>query len=56
MRVNGQWRARDDNEIRPVIPTLLQVADGSWVKLEFLLDAGADRTVLSAQFLNHLRP
>jgi hypothetical protein len=56
MRVNGEWRTRDDNEKRPIIPAMVQLADGTWAKTDFLLDAGADRTVISAQLFNYLRP
>ena len=31
-------------------------SDGSWIKTPFLLDTGADRTVLSADILQALRP
>jgi hypothetical protein len=35
---------------------LARLADGQWVEVAFLLDAGADRTVLNARFLHLLRP
>ena len=34
----------------------MRLADGQWVEVAFLLDAGADRTVLNARFLHLLRP
>jgi hypothetical protein len=55
MRVNGEWLLSDDGIIRPTIPASIQVSDGSWKEATFLLDAGADRTVFSARFLNLLR-
>jgi hypothetical protein len=56
MRISGEWLICDDLTIRPVIPGLVQTADGSWANVTFLLDAGADRTALSANFLERLSP
>lgn len=55
MRVNGQWALCDDGTIRPIVSGFVQTADGLSVEVPFLLDAGADRTVFSAQFLNRLQ-
>lgn len=55
MRVNGQWSLCDDGEISPIVSGFVQAADGQSVEVPFLLDAGADRSVFSAQFLNRLR-
>jgi predicted aspartyl protease len=38
-----------------VIPADVQTQDGSWIKAPFLVDTGADRTVLSADILTALR-
>lgn len=35
---------------------MVRLADGQWVDVTFLLDAGADRTVFSARFLHLLKP
>lgn len=35
---------------------MVRLADGQWVEVTFLLDAGADRTVFSAWFLHLLTP
>jgi hypothetical protein len=35
---------------------MVRLADGLWVEVTFLLDAGADRTVFSARFLYLLKP
>jgi len=56
MRINGEWLVCDDGIIRPVLQGFVQLADGSWKGLVLLLDGGADRTVLSADFLNPLQP
>ena len=51
MRINGRWLLCEDGIVRPVIRGELQASDGSWKASEFLLDIGADRTVLSADIL-----
>ena len=56
MRVNGEWLVCGDGIVRPTVRAFVLVADGTWIDAVFLLDAGADRTVLSADFLNLLRP
>ncbi len=56
MRVNGTWLNCEDGVIRPVVPGLARVIGGQWVEVTFLLDAGADRTVFSADFLALLQP
>jgi hypothetical protein len=55
MRVVGEWLLCDDGVVRPTVPALVQAADGAWIEMSALLDAGADRTVFSARFLNQLR-
>jgi hypothetical protein len=55
MRVNEEWLLCEDGVIRPVVQGVVQVADGQWLEVSFLLDAGADRTVFSARFLHRLR-
>lgn len=56
MRFNGSWKLFDDGEVRPCVPGYVLCPDGKWVGVPFLLDGGADRTVLSASFLTLLRP
>ena len=51
MLISGTWHVCDDGVIRPVMRGEIQARDGSWVKAPFLLDTGADRTVLSADIL-----
>jgi hypothetical protein len=55
MRINGQWLICDDGSVRPVIIGDVLAVDGSWVKVRFLVDTGADRTVFSADVLNELQ-
>ncbi|MEW6131080.1 MAG: hypothetical protein AB1757_28880 [Acidobacteriota bacterium] len=54
MRVNGEWLLCDDGIIRPSVSGLVQASNGEWIEITFLLDCGADRTVLSADFLSLL--
>ena len=58
MRISGLWYLCDDGIVRPVIRGEVQAADGTWMKVPFLVDTGADRTVFSADILNalHLQP
>jgi predicted aspartyl protease len=58
MRISGLWHLCDDGMVRPVILAEIMAGDGSWLKARFLVDTGADRTVLSADMLDalHLQP
>jgi predicted aspartyl protease len=55
MRIDGQWYPCDDGAIRPVIRGEVEAQDGSWINVPFLVDTGADRTVLSADILDALQ-
>jgi len=55
MRINGEWSLCDDGIVRPVLRGEIQAADDSWESAEFLVDTGADRTVLSAATVAALR-
>jgi predicted aspartyl protease len=54
MRIDGQWLLCDDGVMRPVISGEVLAGNGSWERSEFLVDTGADRTVLSAVTLAKL--
>lgn len=56
MLVNGEWLFCQDGVIRPTVTGLVRVPDGQLFEAPFLLDAGADRTVLSADLLSLLVP
>ena len=56
MRINGEWLPSDDGVIRPIVEGMVQLSDGQWLEVPFLIDAGADRTVFSARFLHRLQP
>jgi hypothetical protein len=52
MLIGGRWKLEPDGELRPVIEAAVRRPDGSWVGADFLVDSGADRTVLTAEVLN----
>jgi len=54
MEVRGEWLLCDDGTVRPVIRGEVQTGDGSWLHVPFLLDTGADATVLDADTLTTL--
>lgn len=54
MRIDGEWLICDDGVVRPVIRAEVLGRDGMWRAAEFLLDTGADCTVLSAPVLASL--
>lgn len=56
MRVNGAWMPGEDGIIRPIVAGAVRLANGEWLEVSFLLDAGADRTVFSSDFVSFLRP
>ena len=47
MRVNGKWVHCSDGEVHPMIEAHVLGADQIWRASEFLVDTGADRTVIS---------
>ena len=54
MRVNGEWLLCDDGIERPVIRGEVATHDGLWLAAEFLVDTGADRTVLTTDMFSAL--
>jgi hypothetical protein len=54
MRLDGEWALFDDGVMRPVIRGEIRSHNGAWVKAPFLVDTGADRTMLSAAMLAQL--
>lgn len=51
MQISGEWYLCDDGIVRPVVRGEILAGNGSWVPAPFLVDTGADRTVLSATVL-----
>lgn len=54
MLIAGEWKLRDDGVMRPIVRARVLGSDGSLVAEDFLIDSGADRTVLSAALLARL--
>lgn len=46
MLIQGRWAPGEDGVVRPLVNGELLVADGSWFATEFLIDIGADCTVI----------
>jgi hypothetical protein len=55
MQITGEWYLCDDGIERPIIRGAVLASDGLWQPSLFLVDTGADRTVLSADALRSLR-
>src|SRR5262245_41279440 len=51
MVINGEWMICADGVSRPLIRGEMQTGNGEWESVAFLVDTGADRTVLSAPVL-----
>lgn len=54
MRVEGEWRETVTTVPRPYLRAHLQSHDGSWIQCLFLIDTGADCTVLAADVVRQL--
>lgn len=54
MRLAGEWQTYEDGVTRPIVRGTAHATDGASADDEFLIDTGADRTVLSARVLAHL--
>jgi hypothetical protein len=48
MYISGEWLLCDDGVVRPVIRGEVLASDGSWQRVVFLVDTGADQTVFSS--------
>lgn len=48
MRIDGRWLLCDDGVTRPIVRGELEAGEGLRHAVEFLVDIGADRTVLNA--------
>jgi hypothetical protein len=54
MRIDGEWALLDDDVMRPIVTGDIKASNDAWVKVPFLVDTGADRTVFSAATLAKL--
>jgi hypothetical protein len=55
MRIVGEWLVCDDGVTRPSVRASVRDVDGALILERYLIDSGADRTVLSADLLRDLR-
>src|SRR5579883_357216 len=54
MRIEGEWRETEDTVPRPYIHGRVEAHDGTWVACLFLIDTGADQTVLAPDLVCQL--
>ena len=54
MRVDGHWLEFADGIERPILEARIQTNSGDWLVGRFLVDTGADRTVLEAETAGQL--
>jgi len=54
MLISGAWAVDDDGATRPYLRGEVRRADGTWQEVAFLIDSGADQTVLTSQSLEGL--
>ena len=54
MLCQGEWLLCDDGIVRPIVRAEVLGGDDEWRSVKFLLDTGADTTVISASVLNEL--
>ncbi len=54
MQLTGEWLTFIDGEARPILTAEIRRADRSWQKAMFLIDTGADETLLSSGVLGDL--
>ena len=54
MRCEGEWLPCDDGIVRPIVRAKVLGGDDEWKIVIFLVDTGADRTVISASVLDEL--
>jgi Retroviral aspartyl protease len=54
MEISGEWKPRDDGVVRPVLTANLVAQDGTLWSETFLIDSGADCTVLRAELIQSL--
>jgi predicted aspartyl protease len=55
MRLNGEWFACTDGDMRPIVRAAILCGNGVWLPIEMLVDTGADRTILSASVFDELK-
>ncbi|MFO0806173.1 MAG: aspartyl protease family protein [Gemmataceae bacterium] len=54
MRINGKWQLDEHGVLEPILFAKVLDASGSWQKIPFLIDTGAETTVFSPDDLGTL--
>ena len=54
MLCQGEWLLCDDGIVRPIMRGRIRDGEGMWRRVKFLLDTGADGTVICANVLEAL--
>lgn len=54
MQISGRWVSFDDGAVRPIVLVQVLGADGQGFDGDFLIDTGADHTVIGALLLHQL--
>lgn len=54
MLIVGEWRPDENGVLTPVLDCFLLAGNGKWHAVSFLIDSGAERTVLSPEILRDL--
>lgn len=54
MRINGEWRPDENGVLNPVLECELLTGLGEWVEVTFLIDSGAEQTVISSDILRRI--
>lgn len=54
MRIEGEWRETPTTVPRPYVRAHVEAHDGTWIECVFLVDTGADCTVISADVTQRL--
>ena len=54
MRINGSWVSNANGVLEPVLRVAVESAPGEWIEEAFLVDSGAEQTVLSPELIKSL--
>jgi predicted aspartyl protease len=54
MRIEGEWREEETTLPRPYLHGRVEAHDGTWIACMFLIDTGADQTVLAPDLVRQL--
>lgn len=54
MRIDGEWRETEDTLPRPYVHGRVEAHDGVWIACDFLIDTGADQTLLAPDLVRQL--